>query len=344
MTAWGGAAGSIPRADRSSGRACSSSSETLGENPRQRGPVGISTTRYSSCAAARAANAGCPAMLPGAAKTFAVVVIGCADRRRRAPLHGVGAAGSRAEPALVLCTGRDHKDHQDGDQVAPMAAGERHLVSPHFGVHALRGAGAQRTRVKLSEEGTPPGNTITLARYPSPPRSAVAGTPGGPKQPSQGPRHWMTLRYDLVTAVLLLSTLLTSTISPGQAARTPAGWQLVDPWPSAEATMGIRGQHVTSPAAVPSRHATRPGPNQQRPLPRCTCHPAAARLPGRGPCRRWCCCTGLAACCRTRAHLRPPVRRHGRRGAGGRCVRRSPRSRHRLHRALARDHREHGHR
>jgi hypothetical protein len=84
-----------------------------------------------------------------------------------------------------------------------------------------------------------------------PGRSPAAATPGGSKQPSQGPRHWMILRYDLATAVLLLSTLLTSTISPGQAARTPAGWQLVDPWPSAEATMGIRSQPVTFPSSSP---------------------------------------------------------------------------------------------
>src|SRR3954462_7588769 len=61
----------------------------------------------------------------------------------------------------------------------------------------------------------------------------------------------MTLRYDLAAAVLLLITLLTSTISPGQAVRTSVGWQLADPWPSAEATMGIRGQPVTFPSSSP---------------------------------------------------------------------------------------------
>ncbi len=61
----------------------------------------------------------------------------------------------------------------------------------------------------------------------------------------------MTLRYDLAAAVLLLSMLLTSTMSPGQAARTSVGWQLADPWPSAEATMGIRGQPVTFPSSSP---------------------------------------------------------------------------------------------
>src|SRR3954471_446466 len=61
----------------------------------------------------------------------------------------------------------------------------------------------------------------------------------------------MTLRYDLAAAILLLSMLLTSTISPGQAVRTSVGWQLADPWPSAEATMGIRGQPVTFPSSSP---------------------------------------------------------------------------------------------
>src|SRR3954447_11652224 len=61
----------------------------------------------------------------------------------------------------------------------------------------------------------------------------------------------MTPSHDLLMAILLLGSLLTTAAGPGGAAPRSGGWQLVDPWPSAEATMGIRGQPVTFPSSSP---------------------------------------------------------------------------------------------
>ena len=72
----------------------------------------------------------------------------------------------------------------------------------------------------------------------------------------------MTPSHDLLMAILLLGSLLTTAAAPGGAVPRSGGWQLVDPWPSAEATVGIRGQPVTFPSSSPftPRDAPRAAP------------------------------------------------------------------------------------
>jgi hypothetical protein len=53
----------------------------------------------------------------------------------------------------------------------------------------------------------------------------------------------------LAVAALLL--LLASVAAAAQSARTTPGWQLVDPWPSAEQTAGISGRPVAFPSSSP---------------------------------------------------------------------------------------------
>jgi dienelactone hydrolase len=72
----------------------------------------------------------------------------------------------------------------------------------------------------------------------------------------------MTPSHDLLMAILLLGSLLTTATGPGGAVPRSGGWQLVDPWPSAEATLGIRGQPVTFASSSPftPRDAPRAAP------------------------------------------------------------------------------------
>jgi dienelactone hydrolase len=61
----------------------------------------------------------------------------------------------------------------------------------------------------------------------------------------------MTLSHDLALAALLLGGILTAAAGPGHPARASVGWRLSDPWPSADETVGIRGQPVAFPSSSP---------------------------------------------------------------------------------------------
>src|SRR5215210_6793605 len=66
---------------------------TVGLTPNQRGPVGISTARYSSCATARAAASGRLASVAGVAKAEAVTKIAA---RVSSPAPMLASYGSEA--------------------------------------------------------------------------------------------------------------------------------------------------------------------------------------------------------------------------------------------------------